>query len=308
MVSPGHADRRRLSRRARAGVPDGDLAPSPARTARPWNRRGAARPVDRRVRRRRVQRRRKGCRRCPTRSRCCARARSSSPAATTSTAEIPEVARLELPVTEVGRLALRAGERPRRRCSSSCASAASKASASSGRPAAVAAAGALVRYLRDTQKADLAHVRTRARCKHVADAPAHRSDHAEAPRGRRGDGRRPPGLAARTRSIARSRRWAAGCCAPGCSARSWRSSAFAIASTRSRNSPSARPSAASCATRSRRVQDLERLVARIALGTAGPRDLVALRRVAGGGAARLRCCSATAGAARAQPASASSTT
>ena len=48
---------------------------------------------------------------------------------------------------------------------------------------------------------------------------------------------------------------------------------FAIASMPSKISPSAPPSAASSATRSRRVQDLERLVARAALGTAGPRDL-----------------------------------
>ena len=52
-----------------------------------------------------------------------------------------------------------------------------------------------------------------------------------------------------TRSIARSRRWAAGCCAPGCCGRSARSSASAIVSTPSRSSPSARPSAASSARR-----------------------------------------------------------
>ena len=65
-----------------------------------------------------------------------------------------------------------------------------------------------------------------------------------------------------------------------------RSSRFAIGSTPSRSSRSARPSAASSATRSRRVQDLERLVARAALGTAGPRDLVGLRAVARGRPAR----------------------
>ena len=112
-----------------------------------------------------------------------------------------------------------------RRCSTSCASSGLDGFGLERRPAAVAAAGALVRYLRDTQKADLAHVRAIA-CSSAADAPADRSDHAEAPRGRRGDGGRPPGLAAgRNRSHGHAR-WAAGCCAPGCSARSWRSSAI----------------------------------------------------------------------------------
>ena len=50
--------------------------------------------------------------------------------------------------------------RPGARSSISCASPASKGSASIGRPAAVAAAGALVHYLKSTQKVDLAHVRS----------------------------------------------------------------------------------------------------------------------------------------------------
>ena len=51
------------------------------------------------------------------------------------------------------------------------------------RQAAVCAAGALVRYLRDTQKADLAHVRTRAAAA-GRRRPADRSDDAQAPRDR----------------------------------------------------------------------------------------------------------------------------
>ena len=49
--------------------------------------------------------------------------------------------------------------------------------------------------------------------------PADRSDHAQAPRDRAGDGRRPQPDRCSTRSIARSRRWAAGCSAPGCCVR-----------------------------------------------------------------------------------------
>ena len=47
-------------------------------------------------------------------------------------------------------------------------------------------------------------------------------------------------------------------------------------STPSRSWPAGRSPAAACATLSTRVQDLERLLGRVALGTAGPRDLVAL--------------------------------
>ena len=54
------------------------------------------------------------------------------------------------------------------------------------RQAAVCAAGALLRYLRDTQKADLAHVRD-VRLKEADGLPAHRPDDARASRGR-GDG------------------------------------------------------------------------------------------------------------------------
>jgi DNA mismatch repair protein MutS len=85
-------------------------------------------------------------------------------------------------------------KRPGARCWTSCARPDSAASASRT-PAAIAAAGALVHYLRATQKADVAHVRAVApparRC------PADRSDDAQASGNRRRVGRRTLGIAAR---------------------------------------------------------------------------------------------------------------
>ena len=131
------------------------------------------------------------------------------------------------------------------------------------------------RYLRDTQKAELAHVRT-IRVKPARRRPADRSDHAQAPRDRRGRRGRPRGslLDEIDRTVTPM---------GGRLLRTWllrpltRSSASAIGSTRSRSWRSGPPIAARCARRSRPIQDLERLIARIALATAGPRDLVALR-------------------------------
>ena len=147
------------------------------------------------------------------------------------------------------------------------------------RQAAVARPARCVRYLRDTQKADLAHVRT-----HPAQAggglPADRSDDAQASRGRGVDGRRPAGIAARTRSIGRSRAMGGRLLRVVAAPAAGRARArFAIGSTRSRSSRSARPIAARCARRSKAVQDLERLTSRVALVDApGPRDLVGLRQ------------------------------
>ena len=140
-----------------------------------------------------------GCRRSPTSSRCCGRARSSSPATATTArrprAMSPPVAASGLPVTP-SRRGRSSSNRRAGRCSISCAPAASRASVSTGHPAAVAAAGALVHYLRGTQKADLAHVRSIA-YRQRADALLDRSDDAQASRDRRGIGRRPRRVAAR---------------------------------------------------------------------------------------------------------------
>ncbi len=86
------------------------------------------------------------------------------------------------------------------RCSISCAPAGSKGFGLDRHPAAVRAAGALVHYLRGTQKVDLAHVRAIA-YRQRADALLHRSDDAQASRNRRGRRGRTRRVAARrTRS------------------------------------------------------------------------------------------------------------
>ena len=139
--------------------------------------------------------------------------------------------------------------RPRaRRCSNSCASASSKASASSAGRRRCAPRGALLRYLRDTQKADLAHVRAHP-AQGVGGLPADRSDDARAPRGRRVDGGRPARVAAardRSHDHGDGRPAAAGLAAAAAGRRSKR---FAIASMPSKSSRSAPPIAASCARR-----------------------------------------------------------
>ena len=122
---------------------------------------------------------------------------------------------------------------------------------------------------------------------------AHRSDHAQAPRDPRGLGGRPRRIAARR---ARSHGHLDGQPAAArvaAAAAASRSSRFAIGSTPSRSWRSGRPSAASSARRIKAVQDLERLVARAALGTAGPRDLVGLKQSLAVHPARARPCSPT---------------
>ena len=114
-----------------------------------------------------------------------------------------------------------------------------------GRQTAIQAAGALVSYLRDTQKADLAHVRAisyRTTSDSLTIDPI-TLKHLEVLAGSEG------GPQGSRRSIARSRPWADDCSAHGCCVRCARSRASAIASTPSRSSPFAQPSEASFARR-----------------------------------------------------------
>ena len=154
-------------------------------------------------------------------------------------------------------------------------------------PAAVRAAGALVHYLQDTQKAELSHVRSITFKEHadrlVVDPLTMK--HLEIVEAM--DGGRPGSLLDeldRTVTPMGARLLRSGSCG-----RWSRWSASATAWTASRTSPSGRPSAASSATRSD-MHDIERLVARTALGTAGPRDLVA-QRTSLAAVPRLRRCS-----------------
>ena len=255
VVSPRHLHRRRLPRCARAGVPDGrgagrlaaDAAgPSAADRARarsraPGNGRGrrrAARPLDRRVPGRRVPRpgRPAGAGRrtggpaaardssCPPKRRstsCCPRRRAAAPRVTPLDAWAFDARRARAR-TLLGQLHTHSLE----------------GFGLEGHPAAVRAAGALVHYLQDTQKADLSHVREH----HLQGArrPAgRRSAHAEAPRDRRGDGRRARRLAAqraRSHGDADGRAPAARVAAAAAASRS---SGSATASTASRTSRSA---------------------------------------------------------------------
>ena len=146
-----------------------------------------------------------------------------------------------------------------------------------GHDAAVSAAGALVQYLRDTQKVDLAHIReisyragadylivdpTTLRNLNVIESADGGTLRVAAARDRSHgdvDGRPAAAhLAAQAAAVARAH--------PGSPRR-----------RRGVRVPHA-PSAPRCRTRCARVHDMERLVARAALGTAGPRDLVALRQ------------------------------
>ena len=142
------------------------------------------------------------------------------------------------------------------------------------RPAAVCAAGALVRYLRDTQKADLAHVRT-VRLKQAADTlliDPTTLKHLEVIESLDG-GRSGSLLHEIDRTVT-----AMG----GRLLRSWllrplvalepirdRLDGVEELAVRTSDRGKARETLKS-------IQDLERLIARIALSTAGPRDLVAL--------------------------------
>ena len=87
----GHADRRPLSGRARAGVPD-EPGAGGDRAGRPRRRR-AARPVDRRVLRAPSMPAPKACRRWPTNWPCCSRAKSSCRRGSTWTALVPAARR-----------------------------------------------------------------------------------------------------------------------------------------------------------------------------------------------------------------------
>ena len=153
----------------------------------------------------------------------------------------------------------------------------------------------------------------RSRARPLAHLPpalrraAHRSDDAQAPRDPGGLGRRTRRIAARGARPDSDRPSAAGRCAPGCCVRCCRSIASAIGSTRSKNSRSARPIAASSATRSRPSRTWSGWSRVIALGTAGPRDFVAPEAIDCRDSPRQDGAVRVPGAARLLPASPSST-
>src|SRR5262245_41710108 len=145
-----------------------------------------------------------------------------------------------------------------------------------GRPAAIAAAGALVHYLRCTQKADLAHVRSiayRQRTDALLIDPT-TLKHLEIVEG--SEGGRDASLLAeldRTVSAAGSRMLRAWLLRPLVALEPIRDRLDAVEELAFRTTERGKFRDAI-----KSVQDLERLVARAALGTAGPRDLVGLER------------------------------
>ena len=278
----GHADRRQLPRRARAGVPDGGRAVAATRrvatasasrcsTSRPASSRAAEYAgAD-------------GCRRSPTSSRCCGRARSSCPA-TTATAPTrrrsPRGRRSRPPdcrSTRGRRLDVRAPRRRAARCSISCAPAASRASASTGtrrrsRPPARSSTTCAT-----TQKVDLAHVRAitlprsaPTRCSSIRPRSSI-SRFVEGSEGGR-DGSLLDELD-RTVTSMGSRLLRAWLLRPLVALEPIRDRLDAVEELAFRTTERGKFRDALKA-----VQDLERLVARAALGTAGPRDLVGLKQ------------------------------
>ncbi|MGE3178995.1 MAG: DNA mismatch repair protein MutS [Vicinamibacterales bacterium] len=144
-----------------------------------------------------------------------------------------------------------------------------------GRPAATAAAGALVHYLRATQKADLAHVRAisiRQRADALLIDPT-TLKHLEVLEGA-GGGRDASLLNELDRSVtsAGSRLLRAWLLRPLVTLEPIRDRLDAVEELAFRATDRAKLRDALKA-----VQDLERLVARAALGTAGPRDLIGLK-------------------------------
>ena len=146
-------------------------------------------------------------------------------------------------------------------------------------PAAVQAAGALVQYLRDTQQADLAHLKTlefRTRADHLLmDAAALR--HLEILEG--ADGGRSGSLLAELDATVTPM--------GGRLLRGWLQRPLAARDPIRDRLDAVEDLCLEGTTRTRLrtgladIQDLERLIARVALGTAGPRDLAALGRSLG---------------------------
>ena len=243
-----HADRRRLPRGARAGVPDGDCRDRAARPDRRL-RRGAGRPLHRRVRRRRVHAGADGLAGAARRDRRAAPARDRRRRrATTSRGAARDRAARRSPVTASTAGTSSSRSRAADAARSAARAAASRASASSAaRPRCAPAARWSATCA--TRRRPTSRTSARVRLRQPADGLLDRSDHAQAPRGRRGDATAAAADRCSTRSIARSRRWAAGCCARGCCARCGARADPRPPRRRRGARVRDRPSAASCARR-----------------------------------------------------------
>ena len=188
---------------------------------------------------------------------------------------VPEVTRLQIPVTAIDEWTFEP-EAARRTLLDQLKTHGLDGFGLEGRTAAVQAAGALVTYLRDTQKVDLAHVRAIA-FKSVADSVVIDPitlKHLEVVNGSEGS---PQGSLLneidRTTTSMGGRLLRHWLLRPLCSLERIRDRLDAVEELAFRSIERGK-----LRDVLKSVHDLERLVARAALGTAGPRDLVALRQ------------------------------
>src|SRR5688500_4089448 len=188
---------------------------------------------------------------------------------------LPEIARLQVPVPAIDSWAFEP-ESARRTLLDQLKTHGLEGFGLDGRVAAVQAAGGLVSYLRDTQKADLAHVRAIS-YKTVADClivDPITLKHLEIVAGREGG---PQGSLLqeidRTVTSMGGRLLRGWLLRPLCALERIRDRLDAVEELAFRSTARAK-----FRDTLKLVHDLERLVARAALGTAGPRDLVSLRQ------------------------------
>src|SRR5689334_2634482 len=188
---------------------------------------------------------------------------------------LPELGRLGITVTPIDTWAFGV-DRATRTLTEQLRASSLHAFGLDGHAAAVCAAGALVEYLRDTQKVDLAHVRAigwRERQGGLLIDPM-TFRHLEILEGAEG-GREGSLLSVldRTQTVMGARRLRAWLLRPLTALERIQDRLDAVEEFAFRATERGR-----LRDTLRAVHDLERLVARVALGTAGPRDLVALRQ------------------------------
>src|SRR5215204_6335855 len=188
---------------------------------------------------------------------------------------LPEIARLGIAVTSLDEWAFGVDRATKTLCDQLRTSGL-HAFGLDGHPAATCAAGALVEYLRDTQKVDLAHVRAigwRERQDGLLIDPM-TFRHLEILEGAEG-GREGSLLSVldRTQTVMGARRLRAWLMRPLTAIERIQDRLDAVEEFAFKATERGR-----LRDTLRAVHDLERLVARVALGTAGPRDLVALRQ------------------------------
>ena len=188
---------------------------------------------------------------------------------------LPELTRLGVPVTSIDTWAFGV-DRASRTLTEQLRAGSLHAFGLDGHPAAVCAAGALVEYLRDTQKVDLAHVRAigwRERQDGLLIDPM-TFRHLEILEGAEG-GRDGSLLSVldRTQTVMGARRLRAWLLRPLTALERIQDRLDAVEEFAFKATERGR-----LRDTLRAVHDLERLIGRVAIGTAGPRDLVSLRQ------------------------------